>query len=73
MGRAYASTPESCEVAMLATSGTGGIHLLNGLYDAKAGWATVLAIRACQGSRLTDTYTNKTWNWTSCFENVCVL
>jgi pyruvate dehydrogenase (quinone) len=31
----------------LATSGPGGIHLLNGLYDAKMDQAPVLAVIAC--------------------------
>ncbi len=39
----------------LATSGPGGIHLLNGLYDAKLDHAPVLAITGMQGPKLLGT------------------
>src|SRR5207237_4206495 len=39
----------------LATSGPGGIHLLNGLYDAKLDHAPVLAITGMQGTSLLGT------------------
>src|SRR6202167_3906828 len=39
----------------LATSGPGGIHLLNGLYDAKLDGQPVLAITVMQFHDLTDT------------------
>ena len=39
----------------LATSGGGGIHLLNGLYDAKLDHAPVLAITGMQGPKLLGT------------------
>ena len=42
MACAYASTPGSG--CCLANSGPGGIHLLNGLYDAKMDQRAVLAI-----------------------------
>src|SRR6202521_1281616 len=41
----------------LATSGPGGIHLLNGLYDAKLDGAPVLAITGLQFHDLLGTYT----------------
>src|SRR6266496_3782487 len=40
----------------LATSGPGGIHLLNGLYDAKLDGAPVLAITGHHYHDLIDTY-----------------
>ncbi len=40
----------------LATSGPGGIHLLNGLYDAKMDQAPVLAITGMQFRDVTGTY-----------------
>jgi pyruvate dehydrogenase (quinone)/pyruvate oxidase len=43
----------------LATSGPGGIHLLNGLYDAKLDGAPVLAITGLQFHDLIATYTQQ--------------
>jgi len=43
----------------LATSGPGGIHLLNGLYDAKLDGQPVLAITGLQFHDLTHTYTQQ--------------
>ncbi|MFL6649359.1 MAG: thiamine pyrophosphate-dependent enzyme [Sulfurifustaceae bacterium] len=43
----------------LATSGPGGIHLLNGLYDAKLDGAPVLAITGLQFHDLLHTYTQQ--------------
>jgi pyruvate dehydrogenase (quinone) len=43
----------------LATSGPGGIHLLNGLYDAKLDGAPVLAITGLQFHDLIDTHTQQ--------------
>src|SRR5256885_4167163 len=43
----------------LATSGPGGIHLLNGLYDAKLDQAPVLAITGLQHSDLIGTLTQQ--------------
>lgn len=43
----------------LATSGPGGIHLLNGLYDAKLDGAPVLAITGLQYHDLVSTYTQQ--------------
>ena len=43
----------------LATSGPGGIHLLNGLYDAKLDGAPVLAITGLQFHDLIDTQTQQ--------------
>src|SRR5450432_1581274 len=43
----------------LATSGPGGIHLLNGLYDAKMDGASVLAITGMPFHDLTDTFTQQ--------------
>ncbi len=40
----------------LATSGPGGVHLLNGLYDAKLDGQPVLAITGCQFHDLINTY-----------------
>src|SRR5215467_14020389 len=43
----------------LATSGPGGIHLLNGLYDAKLDGQPVLAITGLQYHDLVHTYTQQ--------------
>src|ERR671914_2286991 len=43
----------------LATSGPGGIHLLNGLYDAKLDGQPVLAITGLQYHDLMQTYTQQ--------------
>lgn len=43
----------------IATSGPGGIHLLNGLYDAKMDHASVLAITGMQHSDLIGTFTQQ--------------
>jgi pyruvate dehydrogenase (quinone)/pyruvate oxidase len=43
----------------IATSGPGGIHLLNGLYDAKMDHAAVLAITGMQHSDLIGTFTQQ--------------
>jgi pyruvate dehydrogenase (quinone)/pyruvate oxidase len=43
----------------LATSGPGGIHLLNGIYDAKLDNQPVLAITGAQHHDLIDTYTQQ--------------
>src|SRR3954462_4448020 len=43
----------------LATSGPGGIHLLNGLYDAKMDGAPVLAITGLQFHDLVQTFTQQ--------------
>jgi pyruvate dehydrogenase (quinone) len=43
----------------LATSGPGGIHLLNGLYDAKLDGAPVLAITGLQHHDLIQTHTQQ--------------
>lgn len=43
----------------VATSGPGGIHLLNGLYDAKMDHAPVLAITGLQHSDLIGTFTQQ--------------
>ena len=56
----------------LATSGPGGIHLLNGLYDAKMDGQPVLAITGMQFSDLTDTRTQQDVELDKLYENVCV-
>src|SRR5882762_5406983 len=56
----------------LATSGPGGIHLLNGLYDAKLDGAPVLAITGLQFHDLIHTYTQQDVELDKLFENVTV-
>src|SRR6202046_1129682 len=56
----------------LATSGPGGIHLLNGLYDAKLDGQPVLAITGMQFHDLTGTHTQQDMELDKLFENVCV-
>jgi len=56
----------------LATSGPGGIHLLNGLYDAKLDGAPVLAITGLQYHDLLHTFTQQDVELDKLFEDVCV-
>ena len=56
----------------LATSGPGGIHLLNGLYDAKLDGQPVLAITGMQFHDLTDTRTQQDVELDKLFQDVCV-
>jgi pyruvate dehydrogenase (quinone) len=56
----------------LATSGPGGIHLLNGLYDAKLDGAPVLAITGLQYHDLVGTYTQQDVELDKLFADVCV-
>src|SRR4030088_2084885 len=58
MACGYAKFTERLGVC-LATSGPGGIHLLNGLYDAKMDHAPVLAITGLQHSDLIGTFTQQ--------------
>src|SRR5438105_2995148 len=55
----------------LATSGPGGIHLLNGLYDAKLDHAPVLAITGLQFHDLVDTYTQQDVELDKLFMDAC--
>jgi pyruvate dehydrogenase (quinone)/pyruvate oxidase len=56
----------------LATSGPGGIHLLNGLYDAKLDGQPVLAITGLQFHDLMHTHTQQDVELDKLFANVCV-
>ena len=56
----------------LATSGPGGIHLLNGLYDAKLDGQPVLAITGMQFHDLTDTRTQQDVELDKLFMDVTV-
>src|SRR5215471_12661577 len=56
----------------LATSGPGGLHLLNGLYDAKMDGQPVLAITGMQFHDLTDTFSQQDVELDKIFSNVCV-
>ncbi len=56
----------------LATSGPGGIHLLNGLYDAKLDGQPVLAITGLQFSDLLHTHTQQDVALDKIFEDVAV-
>ncbi len=56
----------------LATSGPGGIHLLNGLYDAKLDGAPVLAITGLQFHDLIGTHTQQDVALDKLFMDVCV-
>ena len=56
----------------LATSGPGGIHLLNGLYDAKLDGQPVLAITGLQYHDLVHTYTQQDVELDKLFEDVAV-
>jgi pyruvate dehydrogenase (quinone)/pyruvate oxidase len=56
----------------LATSGPGGIHLLNGLYDAKLDGQPVLAITGLQFHDLVHTYTQQDVELDKVFMDVAV-
>src|SRR5213080_115499 len=56
----------------LATSGPGGIHLLNGLYDAKLDGQSVLAITGLQFHDLVGTLTQQDVELDKLFMDVCV-
>src|SRR5215472_13100655 len=57
----------------LATSGPGGIHLLNGLYDAKLDGAPVLALTGLQFHDLIGTHTQQDVALDKAFMDVCVF
>ncbi|HEY6345886.1 MAG TPA: thiamine pyrophosphate-dependent enzyme [Bryobacteraceae bacterium] len=56
----------------LATSGPGGIHLLNGLYDAKLDRQPVLAITGMQFHDLAQTYSQQDVELDKLFDNVAL-
>src|SRR5438270_2656541 len=56
----------------LATSGPGGLHLLNGLYDAKLDGAPVLAITGLPYHDLISTYTQQDVELAKLFIDACV-
>src|SRR2546430_13297741 len=56
----------------LATSGPGGIHLANGLYDAKLDHAPVLAINGMQETSVLGTGYQQEVDLTRLFEDVAV-
>src|SRR5688500_7598406 len=56
----------------LATSGPGGLHLLNGLYDAKLDGQPVLAITGHHFHDLIDTYAQQDVDLSRVFEDVAV-
>jgi pyruvate dehydrogenase (quinone)/pyruvate oxidase len=56
----------------IATSGPGGIHLLNGLYDAKMDHAPVLAITGLQHSDLIGTFTQQDVALDKLYQDVAV-
>jgi len=56
----------------LATSGPGGIHLLNGLYDAKLDGQPVLAITGLQFHDLINTHTQQDVELDKVFQDVAV-
>src|SRR3989440_11671248 len=58
MATAYAKTTGKLGVC-LATSGPGGLHLINGLYDAKLDHQPVLAITGLQFHDLIQTHTQQ--------------
>lgn len=58
--------------ACLATSGPGGVHLLNGLYDAKLDGQPVIAITGHAFHDLIDTYQQQDVDLDRLFENVSV-
>src|SRR5919206_2403548 len=69
MACAYAKVTGRLGVC-LATSGPGGIHLLNGLYDAKLDQQPVLAITGMHFSDLLDTYSQQDVDLPKLFDDV---
>src|SRR3954465_6118305 len=59
--------------ACIATSGPGGIHLLNGLYDAKLDGQPVLAITGLQFHDLVGTFTQQDVALDRLFQGVAVF
>ena len=55
----------------VATSGPGGIHLLNGIYDAKLDGQPVLAITGLQFHDLLDTFTQQDVDLDKLFADAC--
>jgi pyruvate dehydrogenase (quinone) len=55
----------------LATSGPGGIHLLNGLYDARLDHAPVLAVTGLQHHDLLSTFTQQDVELDKLFADAC--
>src|SRR5690349_25038979 len=56
----------------LATTGPGGVHLLNGLYDAKFDRAPVVAITGLPYHDLIDTFTQQDVDHNKLFADVAV-
>ncbi len=71
MACAYAKTTGRLGVC-LATSGPGGIHLLNGLYDAKMDSQPVLAITGMAYHDLIGTHTQQDVEMDKLFMDVCI-
>jgi pyruvate dehydrogenase (quinone)/pyruvate oxidase len=71
MACAYAKWTGKLGVCV-STSGPGGVHLLNGLYDAKFDGVPVLAITGLQYYDLIGTFTRQDIELDKLFENVCV-
>ena len=71
MACAYAKVTGRLGVC-LATSGPGGLHLINGLYDAKLDGAPVLAITGHHYHDLIDTHAQQDVDLTRVFEDVAV-
>ncbi|HET9715092.1 MAG TPA: thiamine pyrophosphate-dependent enzyme [Pseudolabrys sp.] len=71
MACAYAKWAGKLGVCV-STSGPGGIHLLNGLYDAKLDGQPVLAITGLQFHDLLHTYTQQDVELDKLFMDVCV-
>jgi pyruvate dehydrogenase (quinone) len=69
MACAYAKSTGRLGVC-LATSGPGGLHLLNGLYDAKLDHAPVLAITGMQATKLLGTGFQQEVHLEKVFEDV---
>lgn len=71
MATSYAKLTGNLGVCV-ATSGPGGIHLLNGLYDAKLDGAPVLAITGLQFHDLLTTHTQQDVELDKLFQDVAV-
>ena len=56
----------------LATTGPGGVHLLNGLYDAKCDKAPVIAVTGLPYHDLIDTFTQQDVDHTKVFQDVAL-
>ena len=72
MATAYAKSTGRIGVCTLATSGPGGLHLINGLYDAKLDHQPVLALTGMQSTTQLGTQYQQEVHLDKVFMDLCV-